>query len=136
VCEARALADPAAQSLTHRAYSFLAAARFSLLPGPADTLSAAQECGALLAFVQLSVTVVVPALVQAALEAGLFMQHQVQRQQLDLLVEGGMQVRLYDTIRATAEACDWPVAAAALWVLLGLLWDLSVLLVAGRQAGG
>lgn len=134
VCQGRALADAAAQQRTHAAYSLIGAARFALLPGPAAPLAPAQECAVVLSFLQLAITVAAPALAQAALEAALFAQHVAQRRAAGL-PPGGTRCegRLYSLVREAAEACDGPAALVAAWILLGILWELAVALVVGRQ---
>lgn len=190
VCGGRALADPAAQRLTGSTYSFLAMAHFTLLPAPASTLHPEQECAVVLAFLQLAVAVVLPALAQvggtgagaawhgarcgmgrpwyaghrwpasspapppasalvsmvcvsvtpshptpppqAAVESALFSDHQQQRQQAGLPPEGKLQARLYRWLNEMTVALDGPAAFVAVWVMLGMLWELAVLFMAGR----
>ena len=76
--------------------------------------------------VRLLLAVLLPAVVQAALEAALFGQHQRERQRAGLPPERGWQASTYALLGRVADALDGPSLAAALWVALGVLFDLSV----------
>lgn len=100
-----------------------------LLPGLASREPAA-ECAEVLTYLQLMLGVALPALVQAALEAHLFEQHQQQRQQLGLPPERGLQACMYRGIRCLVQAVDGTAWVAALWALSSVLLEASAYLQA------
>lgn len=127
VCTSAWLATPAAEGLTHGAFDLLNALRYSVLvPASRPSLAPRDECAVVLSYLHICLGLVLPALVQAAAEARLFREHQHQRQRLGLALEKGWQLRLYSAIDGLREAVDGPAAVLALWVLLGILFDVSV----------
>jgi len=91
--------------------------------------SPCEECATLLSYLQLSIGLVGPALVQAVIEARLFAKHQQQRQQAGLPPEHGWHAGLYAVVLSLLETMDWLTSAAFLWVLHGLLFDLAQVLM-------
>lgn len=81
---------------------------------------------------QLSLGLAAPLLVQAAVEAGLFRQHQAERRTAGLPPITGVAARVYTEIGGLAEALDAVTATMAAWVLAGILWEVAVLVAAGR----
>lgn len=61
----------------------------------------------------------------------MFQAHQRLRQQQGLPPERGLQARLYAAIAETADLLDWPLLVLFAWLLMGILFDASVLLCAG-----
>lgn len=81
---------------------------------------------------QLSLGLVAPLIVQASIEAGLFRRHQEERAAAGLPLECCREACAYEAIDGLAEALDFASATAAGWVLAGILWEVAVLLAAGR----
>ncbi len=75
---------------------------------------------------QLTISLALPLVVQAAWEAGLYKQHQSQRLTQGLSKECGWQARLYAWIGDVLVTCDALALLAAGWVLVGILWHLAV----------
>jgi len=134
MCSGAALSRPLAQQQTHHLFQLLELASFSPLPVAAKVQPAA-ECAAVLGYLQLSVGLVLPLLAQAALESSLFQEHQRQRRQCGVRPESGHMQWVYDACSSLGEALDRVTFPAALWMLLGVLWKLSVV-IAYRQAEG
>ena len=134
MCSGAALTRPLAQQQTHQLFQLLELASFSPLPVAAK-VQPATECAAVLGYLQLSIGLVLPLLAQAALESSLFQEHQQQRRQCGVRPESGYMQWVFDAIGSLGEALDRVTFPAALWMLLGLLWKLSVV-IAYRQAEG
>ncbi|KAL4433262.1 hypothetical protein ABPG77_003310 [Micractinium sp. CCAP 211/92] len=125
LCASPALSSPGAQHWGHRAFALLDSVCFSLVP-QAARLAPEAECAALLTFQQLTISLALPLVVQAAWEAGLYKQHQSQRLTQGLSKECGWQARLYAWIGDVLVTCDALALLAAGWVLVGILWHLAV----------
>lgn len=130
-CSAAALSDPAALKQTHQLFTLLELANFSLLP-VATNVHPTAECTTVLTFFQLTAGLVLPLLVHAVLESSLFGAHQRQRQQCGMPPVSGFMQSLYDFVGGLSEALDGVTLAASLWMLMGLLWKLSVALSGGQ----
>lgn len=129
-CATPALASPAAQQLSQRAYRLLGTLRFSLLlPDSLPRLDPAGECAVLMTFTHIALGLVLPALVAALIEAALFHQHQQQRRRAGLPPESGWAAALYGTLYCLLDL-DWLFWAAAAWLLGGVLFD-AALVIAG-----
>jgi hypothetical protein len=127
VCASPALSSPAAQALTHQAYGALRTLRAAIVPASRASLSPQDECVHVLTYLHLAVGFVLPALAMAAGEARLFERHQRQRQHAGLLPEEGWHCRFYGAVNEYLAALNGFTAAAALWVLLGILFDVAQL---------
>lgn len=130
-CSAAALSHPAAQKQTHQLFQLLELANFSLLP-VATNVQPAAECTTVLTFFQLTAGLVLPLLVHAVVESSLFGEHQRQRQQQGMPLVSGFMQSLYGFVGGLSEALDGVTLAASLWMLMGLLWKLSVALSSGQ----
>ena len=125
MCTAASLAHPAAQQQTHRLFRLLEACNYSLVPVAAE-VQPATECAAVLTYFQLAFGLLLPAVAQMAAESALFQQHQKQRRQQGVAPERGWQQRIYDGLSGLAEALDGFTLAAAAWMALGIVWQVSV----------
>lgn len=98
ICAAPVLSHPRAQRATHALFGLLGMLSHMLpLPlTPWVTHTPAEECAALLTFMQWSVGTAVPLLVSGFQEARLFQFHQLQRWQAGLPLESGWQASIYD----------------------------------------
>ena len=126
VCAVPALSggSPAADEATHAVAGALRL--FLGFPGPPAPYGpprpdAATDCRTVLAYLQLGLGLVAPALVLLVLEARLHQQHAEQRRHARLEREGGVQAALCERVAGAAEGADW-----VSW--LGLAWLLSALL--------
>ena len=78
-------------------------------------------------YLDLTLGCLLPALVQAAAETRLYVQHSAERRRLGLPRERGWQARVHDELAELAQALSWPQAAIMLWVTLGVAFDLALL---------
>ena len=120
-CSSPVLAAPEAARLTHRVALLLDALRPLPLPPLQRPASAAAECRAVLAYLQVVLGLAVPALAQACLESRLFASHTWQRARAGLPRERGWQPALYGAVDSVLSDLDGPFAVALCWVLLGVL---------------
>lgn len=81
-------------------------------------------------YLDLTLGCLLPALVQAAAETRLYVQHCAERRRAGLPRERGWQARVHDELADLAQGLSWPQVAVMLWVALGIAFDLSLL--AGR----
>jgi len=133
------LQHPASQWVAHKAYAlaqllWLGGTMPPSAPASHRALPPAQECATVLTFLQLSLGLALPALAQAAVEAHLWRQHQQQRRQLGIPDEKGWQQRLYGCLLGLLDPLDWFTAPVFLWVLLGLLLEVSILISSASLA--
>lgn len=129
-CSSAALNGPAAQPTTAAlAKVFSMMKLHPAMPPPAAMQpTPAEECHLVLTSLQLMLSLAVPALVQAAVEARLFQRHQEQRQQHGLPLERGIWPALYGAINWLLLCPDWTFLVPAALSLLGALHMLAVLL--------
>lgn len=126
-CTTAALASPAAQQLSSRAYRMLGMLRVSLLlPETLPNLPPAGECAVLMTFTHIFLGLTLPALATALIEAALFRQHQRQRQHAGLTPERGWDALLYGALGSLLDL-DWVFWAAAAWLMAGILFDAALL---------
>lgn len=139
-CATRAvgLGTPSGRHLMSRTYQLLSVARHITSPPVphAPILPPEDQCAVLLTFAQLTIALALPALAQAWLESRLFQLHQTQRQRAGLPAETGVQATLYAALSSLREALDGPLLVLALWVSLGLLFDLALLVALGGSKSG
>lgn len=126
VCSSAALTSPVVQRLTRQTFQSLSLVRLALQPMlvlEQPPLSPEGECAAVLGFAQLAVGLVAPALVAAAHEASLFLEHQEQRLDAGLPPEAGWQAWLYERVAcALVGARPLPMLLAGLWASM-LAWE-------------
>lgn len=84
-------------------------------------LTAGAQCRAVLSYLQLTIGLVGPALLQAVVETRFFMQHAQQRRQLGLQPEKGWEPCIYAAIGHLLLDLDVLSAFALTYVLLGVL---------------
>lgn len=82
---------------------------------------------------QLTVGFAGPALAQLVFESSLFRRHCEERRRAGLPQETGLQASLYSCIAETWGALDTPLRLIALCLLLGALFDASLLLDAAMH---
>lgn len=133
-CSCAALASAPLRDLFRGAFVMLNSLTSLLLlgvpPGPTlESMPATGQCAAVLTYLQLGLGLVAPALVQAALEAHLFRQHQAQRARQGLPPERGAHARLYAWVAAALSAApEELLIVAAAWLGVCLLWSASLAL--------
>lgn len=132
-CQSAALAGgPLAVQATHSVAQVLRLLRFNglAIPQP-EKLTPLQECSAVLAYLQLSAGLVLPAVAMAVHETRLFLAHAEERRRAGLPPERGWHPWLYRRLGDALLGLDWPFAAALAWVLLGVLGALAEALSLG-----
>lgn len=141
-----ALFSPQGQALTHRVLAHFEAARFHLVPSALQELPPAVECAAAMAHLHVSFGLALPALVQAVLEARLWQRHMAaQRQQRQQGAaaqqpgdsdDHGRQPGLYTMLLdlQSALAAHWVSAVVCAWILIGICFDVALLLSGVRGA--
>ena len=77
-----------------------------------------------------------PALAQAVLESRLFQRHRQERRREGLPPETGLQAAMYACVHEAWAALDTPLRLVALCLLLGALFDASLLLDAALHGPG
>ncbi|KAL4421305.1 hypothetical protein ABPG75_010596 [Micractinium tetrahymenae] len=126
---------PVALQATRGVAQVLRLLRFNgLAPPPPDGLTPLQECCSVLAYLQLSVGLVLPAVVMAVHEIRLFLAHAAERRRAGLPPERGWHPWLYRKIGDTLLGLDWLFVAVLAWVLLGVLGSLAEALSLGTPA--
>ena len=105
-------------------------------PGGTPLPSTEEECRTLLAYLQLSLGLVLPAVVTAGMEVRLSVQHAAQRRRAGLAPERGWWHRwLYGALADAGRHMDWVSWATLCWtVSCGLISVAGML--ARSQAGG
>ena len=141
LCSSPVLQHPPMQRLTRRAAQLLALMGRFAPPRPGTTLSALlppgpESCVFTLSFLQLSLGLAAPALLQAAAEAAAFERHQRQRHAAGLAKEAGLRASVYEMLRAFTAGLSWPAALVLALGCLSLLVQCTTLLVsiAGQAA--
>lgn len=139
MCTSAELAAPEAERLTAVAFQALDLLSWAVPPltghgliGLRSGSPAADQCSTVLLFMQLSLGFVLPLLYQASQECQRWQQHQRQRCQCGLPLEGGWQRGLYGTVAAALrqdERYSALTLVVAVWLLSALLWELAVLMV-------
>lgn len=99
-------------------------------PAPAQALPPAGKCSAVLTYSRLLLGVLLPAALEAATELRLYREHQRERRLAGLPAErcSGTQARLYAVLGRLRDALHGPTAVVAVWVAMGLLFDLVLVL--------
>lgn len=82
----------------------------------------------MLTYLQLLLGLVLPALGQAVLQARLFQRHNEQRRLAGVAAENGWAARAYACVSDVTNVLDGPGVTMALWVLLGIIFDVAVAL--------
>ncbi len=133
-CASEALTSPAAMQVTHGAAQLFEALRFgSLAPPLVQPATAAEECRAVMCYLQLTLGLVAPALYYATTEARLFLQHAERRQRLGLPPERGWHPWLCRRIAGALLGLDWPFVVLLSLMLMTLLHPVAVAMAVASQ---
>lgn len=138
MCRTPVLQHPAMERLARRTAKALAVAARLAPPRPGTAMSAllpgTDACAFTLMFLQLTVGLAAPALLQAAAEAAAFVRHQQQRRTCGAVEERGLQARLYLWLHAFIAGLSLPAALVFALGAVSLLVQCTWLLLSTAEA--